>query len=143
MSTRSSRVQEQSDKYPFKSQYKEGYVNAGNYLTELIFQKRSQHFNSGKEPERFWVTGNRLHGAYKGQVIQANRLLKKYDVRAVSAALKEPDAKFIFKLQDKKLIPIIERCQQHVKDVEFVEAEEPREVSESFGKKKRNLFGEL
>jgi hypothetical protein len=112
----------------------------------LIFQKRSEFFNSGKQPEQFWLTGNKLHGAYKGQVIQASRLLQKYSVTSVALALKAPDAKFVFKLQDTKLIPIIEKFESEKKAREMVSTEDtqPQDVAKTFSSsKKKNLFKDL
>ena len=141
MSQKSNR--KQSDKYPFKSLFKEGFVNSGNHLAEIIFQKRSEFFNSGSLPERFWITGNKLHGAYKGQVIVANRLLKEYDIDCIVEALKDERSKFIFKLQDPKLVPVLKEKQSSKKKKDFTKSEQVSlDKSKAFGKNK-NLFKDL
>jgi len=140
---RTPRENPQSETHPFKSKFKGGYVTPPNYLAELIFEKRSCHFNSGRNPEQFWLTGSKLHGAYKGQVIQASRLLKKYRVQCVSEALKSPDAKFIFKLQDKRLIPIIERLERRFGEKVLTQTKQPevQEVSKPFSRGVNRMKG--
>ena len=109
-------------KKPYKSIFKEGYITPANYITELVFQKRSEAFNSGRCPESFW-TNPKYTGPYRGQVIQAGRLLKKYKANWIIKAIKSPEAKYIHKLQDKKLIPIIERFEKSDKDLTFEKSE--------------------
>lgn len=107
----------------FKSLYKEGEVTAPNFIAELIFQKRSEFFNSGSLPQNFW-NSKKHQGVYKGVVIQASKLLNNYSVYAVISALKDPKAKFIFKLSDKKLMPLIEYHEKHQPEVEIKEVDE-------------------
>lgn len=110
-----------SEKRPYKSIYKEGYVTPANYITELVFEKRNEAFNSGKCPESFW-TDPKYTGPYKGQVIQAGKLLQKYKASWIIKAIKAPEAKYIHKLQDKKLIPIIEKFEKQDKELAFEES---------------------
>ncbi len=139
-----NKPKECSEKTPFKSKYKEGYITPANFLAETIFEKRNEFFNSGKCPERFWVSGNKLHGAYKGQVIAASRLLKKYNIDSVIKALKSIDAKFIFKLQDKKLDPIIEKFDKERLDKSFDSSyDKSEEPSKPFRQNKRNILKDL
>jgi len=139
-----NKPKECSEQTPFKSKYKEGYITPANFLAESIFEKRNEFFNSGKCPERFWVTGNKLHGSYKGQVIAASRLLKKYNIDSVIKALKSIDAKFIFKLQDKKLDPIIEKFDKERLDKSFDSSyDKSEELSKPFRQNKRNILKDL
>lgn len=103
--------------------FKEGYVTPANYITELVFNKRNEAFNSGRCPESFW-TSPKYTGPYKGQVIQAGRLLKKYNAESIIKAVKSKEAKFIHKLQDKKLVKIIEKFELEHKDVSFKKSAE-------------------
>lgn len=126
--------------------HKAGYVTPGNYIAELIFQKRNEYFNSGKNAESFWLQGNKLHGAYKGEVIAANKLLKDYHADSVIKAIKSPQAKFILKLSKKenrdKLIPIIEKFEKERKETEIVISENNKtEVSKPFGHGRNILKG--
>ena len=111
-----------SDVKPYKSIFKEGYVTPANYITELVFQKRNEAFNSGRCPERFWIDP-KYTGPYRGQVIQAGKLLKKYKASWIIKAIKAPETKYIHKLQDKKLIPIIEKFEKSDKDLTFEKSE--------------------
>jgi hypothetical protein len=122
--------------------FKQGYVTPANYITELVFNKRHEAFNSGRCPESFW-TNQKYTGPYKGQVIQAGRLLKKYNADCIIKAIKSKEAKFIHKLQDKKLIPIIERLEKQRKDVSFEKSEEVKENKpmKAFGFGRNKLRG--
>jgi len=138
------KANECTDKTPFKSKYKEGYITPSNYLAELIFDKRNEAFNSGKCPERFWTTDSKLHGAYKGQVIAAARLLKNYHADSIIKALKSPEAKYILKIQDKKLIPIIEKFEKNRVDRQLDQSyNTTEEVAKPFRSKKKNVLKDL
>ena len=138
---KANKKNECSEKTPFKSKYKEGYITPSNYLAELIFEKRNEHFNSGKNPERFWVTGNKLHGSYKGQVIAAAKLLKKYNVDSIAKAIRSKEAKYILKIQDKKLIPIIEKFEKNRVDRQLDQSyNTTEEVSKPFRSGRKNIL---
>tara|TARA_R100000005_G_C4978127_1_gene188801 strand:- start:216 stop:713 length:498 start_codon:yes stop_codon:yes gene_type:complete len=144
--TSKQRIAKCTDKTPFKSIHKAGYVTPGNYIAELIFQKRNEHFNSGKNAESFWLKGNKLHGAYKGEVIAANKLLKDYHADSVIKAIRSPQAKFILKLSKKenrnKLIPIIEKFEKERKEKEIVASDNTKvEISKPFSQGKNILKG--
>lgn len=129
-----------SQKNSYKSIYKEGYVTEASYIVELLFEKRAEIFNSGKYPESFW-NHPKYKGQFTGQIIQANKLLKKYSGVSIIQALKT--TKGIIKLQDEKLIKAIELCEKNKKDSEFKQAEEaPKEVAKAFGSK-RNILRDL
>jgi hypothetical protein len=57
-------------------------------------------------------------------VIQAGKLLQKYKASWIIKAIKSPKAKYIHKLQDKKLLPIIEKFEKEDKDLSFEEAKD-------------------
>lgn len=133
-----------SEKNPFKSKYKEGYINPSNYLAEMIFEKRNHYFNNGKCPERFWITGNKLHGAYKGQVISAAKLLKKYKCESIIKALKSDEGKFIFKIQDPKLVPIIEKFEKNIVEKTLEESYNTTEsIAKPFRSRRKNILKDL
>lgn len=122
--------------------FKEGYVTPANYITELVFNKRNEAFNSGRCPESFW-TNPKYTGPYKGQVIQAGRLLKKYSADSIIKAVRSKEAKFIHKLQDVKLAKIIERFESQRGDVSFKKSEivEGDKPMKAFGFGKNKLRG--
>ena len=135
---------EYTEKTPFKSKYKEGYVTPANFLAETIFEKRNEYFNSGKCPERFWTTGNKLHGAYKGQVIAAAKLLKKYNCDSIIKALKSEDGKFILKIQDPRLVPIIEKFEKNRVDKTLNQSYNTTEsISKPFRSGRKNILRKL
>lgn len=139
-----NKINDCTDETPFKSKYKEGYITSSNYIAELIFEKRNEAFNSGKCPERFWTKDSKLHGAYKGQVIAAARLLKQYHADSIIRALKSPEAKYILKVQDKKLIPIIEKFEKNRVDKRLDESyNTTEELAKPFRSKKKNVFKDL
>jgi len=131
-----------TDKRPYKSMFKEGYVTPANYITELVFNKRNEAFNSGRCPESFW-TSPKYTGPYKGQVIQAGRLLKKYNAESIIKAVKSKEAKFIHKLQDPKLAKIIDRFEKQRSETSFDKSEkvEDSKPMKAFGFGKNKLRG--
>ena len=107
----------------------------------MIFEKRNENFNSGKNAERFWVTGNKLHGSYKGQVIAAAKLLKKYNVDSIAKAIRSKEAKYILKFQDKKLVPIIEKFEKNRVDRQLDQSyNTTEEVSKPFRSGRKNIL---
>lgn len=117
-------------------------ITDGNRLCEKIFQKRAEVNNEGRLPDNFWNL-KKYKGPYTGQIVQANRLLQKYSMLAISKALDSPEAKYILSLSNKKLIPIIEKFEKELENQVFIESqeEEIKEVRKPVGKK--NLWSEL
>jgi len=116
-----------SETRPFKSIYKAGYITPANYIAELIFKKRSESLNYGSNAQQFWLSNSPLHGSYKGEVIAANKLLKKYHADCIIKAIQSPKAKYIMKLAKKenidKLVPIIESFEKERTEKELVISE--------------------
>lgn len=108
-----------TDKKPYKSTYSDLYVDAPNYLAELVCQKYATQNNFGKLPQYFWRMP-KFTKKYQMEVSQARKLLKEFAAGAIIAALNAPASKFITSLRNKKLMPIIQQCQNRVKDVEFI-----------------------
>lgn len=132
---------DQSETRPYKSIFKEGYIMPGPYIAELIFKKRAEFFNSGRCPESFW-NEPKYQGAYRGQVIQAARLLQKYPADVIINAITGKEGKYILKLQDKKLIPILDKLMKVRKDKVFEESkEEEVKISKPFSTGKNKLGG--
>lgn len=141
MKKRATSTSSVSNKRPYKSLFKEGYVTPANYITELVFQKRNEAFNSGRCPESFW-TDPKYTGPYKGQVIQAGKLLKKYKANWIIKAIKCKEAKYIHKLQDKKLIPIIKKIERDDKNLTFEKSDnKTSKPIKAFGFGKNKLRG--
>lgn len=143
---RKPKVYQYSEKTPYKSIYKEGYVTPSNYIAEIIFKKRSEYFNQGRIPERFWAKGSKLHGAYKGEVIAAAKLLKEYSAQAIIMAINSPDSKYILKISTKehrsKMIPIIKKCEKEITKTQFnPSSQETSTHLKAFGTGKNKLEG--
>jgi hypothetical protein len=157
MKKSSRRTSEESEKTPYKSKYKEGYINAQNYIVELIFEKRNNHFNQGKAPESFW-NSEKYQGIYKKELFGVNRLLKLYHADSVIKAFTSPEAKYILKIaynrtwddkkfvtENSKLFSIIRKFESMRVEKEIVKVEvKQEEVAKPFSPtKKTNIFKDL
>lgn len=93
-------------KYP--SKYSNGKsVSAAQYISEMICEriakkdKKDLHY-------RFWLSPE-WEKQYKGQIAAANKLLQKYDYKAIVAGLLSPSGQKIYSLRAPHLGDIIER----------------------------------
>ena len=143
MQKKQASIQDMStEQKKYKSKFKEGFVTEAAYITEIIFEKRHEIFNQGRCPESFWNSDS-YKKQFTGQIIQANKLLKKYSGHSIISAINSPKSKGVIKLQDKRLIPIIEDFEKNKKDKEIVISENNIiQPSKPFGAKK-NLLREL
>ena len=91
----------------------EKQITPANRLCEKIFQKRAEAFKKEIPADNFWNL-DEYKGSYTGQVIEANRLLKKYSFEAIYKALEDPQAKYVLSFKNKKIIPIIEKHQKEI-----------------------------
>lgn len=123
-----------TDKKPYKSTCSEQYVDAPNYIAELICQNYAEKHDLGKLPQYFWRMP-KFKNRYIREVSGARLLLKDFDAGAIIAALQTYRGKWFESLRSKKLRPLIEEQQKRVKKTEFVPTEE-REVKDSVGRPK-------
>lgn len=91
----------------YLSKYSNGkMVSAAQYITEIICEhlatkeKRDLHY-------RFWLNKD-WEKFYKSQICSANKLLQKYEDRAIVAALKTPKGQKIYSLRAPYLTAMIE-----------------------------------
>lgn len=131
-----------SDKRQYKSFFKEGYVTEANYITELVFKKRFEKLEKASCPQKVWNT-KKHNGPYKGQLIQAHKLLKKYHGISIIKAIQSREADFIFKLQDKKLIPIIERFEREYQETEVKLSDKTEKTKMKPFSKSKNRLADL
>lgn len=117
-------------------------ITDGNKICEKIFQKRAEKNNEGKLPDKFWKMA-KYKGPYTGQIVAANRLLKKYSMLAICRALDSKEAKYILSLTNKKLIPIIEKMQSQIKDSVFEESKKEDILPKRKKTGKKNLWSQL
>lgn len=157
MKKKTPRTSEESEKTPYKSKYKEGYINAQNYIVELIFEKRNNHFNQGKAPENFW-NNDKYQGIYKKELFGVNRLLRLYHADSIIKAFTSPEAKFILKIaysrvwddkkfisENSKLFSIVRKFESQRVEKEIVKTEiRIEEVAKAFSPvKNKNIFKDL
>jgi len=99
------------DKYI--SKYSNGKpVSAAQYITELICENKAKKDKLDLH-YRFW-TSKSWSLFYRNQIASANKLVEKYDAKAIIAALKHKDAAKIYSLRAPHLPAIIEKMQQEI-----------------------------
>lgn len=99
------------DKYI--SKYSNGkHVSAAQYITELICENKAKKDKLDLH-YRFWTTKS-WSTFYRNQIASANKLVKKYDPKAIIAALKHKDAEKIYSLRAPHLPAIIEKMQNQL-----------------------------
>lgn len=95
----------------YLSKYSNGkMVSAAQYITELIcenkakIEKKDLHY-------RFW-TSKEWARYYRDQIATTNKLLEKYDAKAIINALKDSSSSRIYSLRAPHLNAIIDKHQQ-------------------------------
>jgi hypothetical protein len=99
------------EKNKYLSKYSNGkIVSAAQYITELICENKANKDKLDLH-YRFWVTKSwALY--YRNQIATANKLLLKYDAKAIINALKDSRASKIYSLRAPHLPAIIEEKQR-------------------------------
>lgn len=106
----------------YESKYGGEYINAANFLVELICEKIASK-RRVKLPQKFWKHSD-WTSTYKNQILHATRLIKAYPVKVITEALKDYRAKKIYSLGAKFiLVPLIEEKLKSHKEVEHTEIE--------------------
>lgn len=99
------------DKYI--SKYSNGKsVSAAQYITELICENKAKKDKLDLH-YRFWTTKS-WSVFYRNQIASANKLIQKYDAKAIIAALRHKDAEKIYSLRAPHLPAIIEKMQKEL-----------------------------
>ncbi len=100
---------QKQNKYP--SKYSNGkHVSAAQYITEIICEHLAKK-NKQDLHYRFWISVA-WEKFYKSQIFTANKLLKKYDAKAIIKALESTKAQKIYSLRAPHLLSIIEEHQK-------------------------------
>lgn len=131
-----------TDDKPYKSLCSDLYIDASNYLAELMCQKKQEKENAGALPIKFW-NSPKYKNLYIREVSQAKNLLKTYPELAIIRAVQSKDAWFIKSLRNKNLIPIIEKEVPKIKDHGFVEEETEITPPKQVKPTKKNIIGLL
>jgi len=105
-------AKERTEKSRYHSRYSETFVHAGQYICELICERKAQSLKK-ELPIRFWQL-DEWKKYFRSQINTANALLKKYDEKSIIRALNQPKAKKIYSLRAPFLIPIIEAEEKRV-----------------------------
>jgi hypothetical protein len=136
-----SRRFDQSDKRPFKSLFKEGYVTEADYIAELLFKRRGE-FSKNSLPQSFW-NSPKFKNLYVGQIVHINKMLKEYSVAVLIKAVQQ--AKFALSITNKEIKRLAdifkEEESQRDKILEVKTEEVKKAPSITFGKP--NRLGEL
>lgn len=92
------------------SKYSNGkLVSAAQYITELICENKAK-IDKKDLHYRFW-TSKEWSKYYRDQIATTNKLLQKYEAKAIINALKDPTASRIYSLRAPHLVAIIEKHQ--------------------------------
>lgn len=131
-------------KYP--SRYSNGkLVSEAQYITELICENKAK--KDGLDIHlKFW-TNPEWSKFYRNQIGTANKLLQKYDARAIIKALADSKAKNIYSLRAPHLVAIIQKYQNQIeKEVKPIIKNIDRNTKTTFRKdtnNKRNIISKL
>ena len=80
-------AEERTDLSRYKSPSTGDYCTGAQYIAEMMCQRMAEKDNEGSLAYKFWNT-KKWQKTYQLQVIAANRLVEKYEERAIIAALK-------------------------------------------------------
>jgi hypothetical protein len=120
-----------SEKYI--SKYSNGKeITAAQYITEIICEHWAKQ-NQQDLHYRFWSTSEKWQKHYKGQISTANKLVKKYNAKAIIKALNDPKASRIYSLRAPHLPAIIERYEKILE-------EQKEELTKNFERKENAKF---
>jgi len=119
-------------------------VSAAQYITEIICEHYAKK-NKLDLHYRFW-THKDWASYYRNQIGTANKLLKKYDCRAIIRALNNPKSSKIYSLRAPHLVAIIESEQTRIEseNTQLNNNYERKENNKYLtGKAKKNIISKL
>jgi hypothetical protein len=104
----------------YPSRYSNGKtVSAAQYITELICEHKAK-LDKIDLHYRFW-TNSKWSRYYRDQIASANKLLTKYNPKAIIRALNDSKAEKIYSLRAPHLLPIIQQHEQDISAEELVQ----------------------
>lgn len=125
-----------ADKYPSKYS-NDKLVSAAQYITELICEKKAK-LDKEDVHAKFWLT-KKWEAYYRNQIPTANKLVKKFNDKAIIRALNSPKAQKIYSLRAPHLIPIIEQENEKIqKESTDITTKLDRSEKSTFRKNKVN-----
>ncbi len=136
-------AKKRSQKSRYPSRYSpDGWVHAGQYITELICEKKAKADDIGELPLKFWELKDWLK-FYKYQITLANKLIKEYGEHVIISALKDKRMWKTWSLRSSFLKKVIEEYKEKeqlakviAKKMEYDFSE--KKTFESKNNKKRN-----
>ena len=131
-------AQERTSLSKYKSPSTGDYCTGAQYIAEMMCQRMAEKNNEGSLAYKFWNT-EKWQKTYQLQIIAANRLVDKYDERAIIAALKSREGKKIYSLRFPNLEDMIKRQESVLKKNDGKTIVAKPESAES---KPRKPFGE-
>lgn len=127
-----------TDKSNYKSPSTGEYCTAAQYIAEIVCQRQAEKDNVGTPAYKFWNT-EKWKKSYTHQIILANRLVKKYDERAIVKALKSARGKSIYSLRFPGLEDLIKKEQETLKRSDDTESIDIKDIDTN--SKPRKPFG--
>ena len=102
--------QTSASRYPSRYGGSDNFVTPAQYIIELICEKKAK-LDNRTLPLKFWNHPD-WSSFYKRWLRQTHKLLKKYDERAVIAALKSKESGLRWSLHTKYMMELIEKEQE-------------------------------
>ena len=100
-----------SPKSNYPSRYcPSGWVTPNQYIVELLCEQKAKRFGTGELPIRFW-NNPEWEKEFKSQLRATSSLLKKYQPKAIIAAIKD---RKLFTLRPKWVEPIIAEKEKNI-----------------------------
>jgi hypothetical protein len=106
-----------TDKSKYKHQSTGDYCTCAAYVAEIMCMKNAEHKNQGSLPYKFWST-KPWDWTFKRQLFAAQKLLKDFSEKALVRTIHSDEFKGIFSLNNKRVIPILKKYEQIVKQEE-------------------------
>lgn len=130
----------------FPSRYSNGKeVSAAQYITELICEHQAKRTKADLH-YRFWLS-KEWSKYYRNQIASANKLVSKYDPKAIVKALNDKRCEKIYSLRAPHLGPIIEEYQSRLEsettDTSTVSIDRTEKVSYRKTNSKSNILSKL
>lgn len=100
------------------------------YITEILISRQEARHNR-RLPQRFWSANKEWSKRYRTSLLFVRKFLKLHSEEATIAALLSGEGKNIAYLQDKRLVPLVEKEQQRIDRLSNLEnVIEPVEINE-------------
>ena len=127
-----------SDCSKYKSPSTGEYCTAAQYISELMCQRMAENNNEGSLAYKFWNT-KKWKRTYINQVTKANKLVEKYDERAIVKFLNSDRGKRIYSLRFPNLEDMIAEEERKLETLD--ESSNTADYKDSSRSQPRKPFG--